>query len=105
MRMARYSASSGPGVLYRIHSPRAIITACPDRRSNTFCLVSTRSIPRKTTVYSSNSCVCLGSCHPGGLCMRAMLTAITAAEHTVGMADVTLSFPRSLDSTITKVLR
>src|SRR5580700_3210699 len=40
--------------------------------------VSTRSVPRRTTVYSSNSGVCLGSVQPAGLSMRAMLTASVA---------------------------
>src|SRR3954453_19830508 len=31
----------------------------------------TRSIPRSTTVYSSNSGVCPGSTQPAGLCIRA----------------------------------
>src|SRR3954454_8503034 len=35
----------------------------------------TRSVPRRTTVYSSNSGVCPGSTQPGGLCMRATETA------------------------------
>src|SRR4051794_2824064 len=35
----------------------------------------TRSVPRSTTVYSSNSGACPGSTQPGGLCMRATETA------------------------------
>src|SRR4051812_17463247 len=34
----------------------------------------TRSIPRSTTVYSSNSGVCPGSTQPAGLCIRATET-------------------------------
>src|ERR1017187_2220866 len=41
-------------------------------------LVSTRSRPRNTTVYSSNSGIWPGSLQPAGLSMRAMLTAAVA---------------------------
>src|SRR5580658_3445463 len=41
-------------------------------------LVSTRSRPRNTTVYSSNSGVWPDSVQPAGLSMRAMLTASVA---------------------------
>ena len=36
--------------------------------------VSTRSVPRSTSVYSSNCGVCPGSTQPGGLVIRATLT-------------------------------
>ena len=72
---AMYSAPSGPGVLYRIHSPRWVMTACPASTSITPSFVSTRSIPRRTIVYSSNCGVCPGSTHPDGLCIRAMLSS------------------------------
>src|SRR5580658_1613802 len=72
---AIYSAPSGPGVLYRTHSPRGAITACPPFTSTTPVFDSTRSAPFKTTVYSSNSGLWPGSLHPEGLCMWAMLTA------------------------------
>jgi hypothetical protein len=38
--------------------------------------VSTISLPSRTTVYSSNSGVCPGSFHPGGLFILAMLTEL-----------------------------
>src|ERR1039457_3730938 len=41
-------------------------------------LVSTRRMPRNTTVYSSKSGVWPGSLQPAGLSMRAMLTASVA---------------------------
>src|ERR1039457_4754201 len=41
-------------------------------------LVSTRRMPRNTTVYSSKSGVWPGSLHAAGLSMRAMLTASVA---------------------------
>src|SRR5580698_4361300 len=74
---AIYSAPSGPGVLYRTHSPRGAITACPAFTSTTPVFDSTRSAPFKTTVYSSNSGLWPGSLHPEGLCMCAMLTAVS----------------------------
>src|SRR5262249_29446291 len=50
---ATYSAPSGPGVLYRTHSPGAVTTACPAYTSRIPASCSTRSIPRNTTVISS----------------------------------------------------
>src|SRR5262245_36464580 len=74
--MATYSAPSGPGELYRTHAPPGAITACPAWTSSVPSRCSTRSIPRSTTVYSSNSGVCPGSTQPEGLCMWATLTAV-----------------------------
>src|SRR5665213_3425327 len=51
------------------------MTACPALTSSTPLFDSTRRVPFKTTVYSSNSGCCPGSLHPDGLCMWAMLTA------------------------------
>ena len=51
------------------------MTASPARTSNVPAFVATRSVPRSTTVYSSNSGLCPGSTHPPGLRMRAMLTS------------------------------
>src|ERR1043166_7601932 len=69
-----YSAPSGPGVEYCTHSPPWAMTACPACTSSAPPRVVTRSDPRSTTVYSSNSGVCPGSTHPLGLCIRATLT-------------------------------
>ena len=74
-QMATYSAPSSPGVEYCTHSPRRTMTASPARTSNVSPFVATRSAPRSTTVYSSNSGVCAGSTHPPGLRMRATLTS------------------------------
>jgi hypothetical protein len=63
---AMYSAPSGPGVLYRIHSPRWVMTACPASTSITPSFVSTRSMPRRTIVYSSKCGICPGSTPAGG---------------------------------------
>src|SRR4051794_35332749 len=51
------------------------MTASPAPTSMTPSRVVTRSEPRSTTVYSSNSGVCPGSTHPLGLFMRATLHA------------------------------
>src|ERR1035441_9360475 len=75
---ARYSAPSGPGVLSRTHSPRCTITACSACTSREPARCSTRSMPRNTSVNSSNSGVWPGSCHPPGLRMCAMLVWVVA---------------------------
>src|SRR5688500_18993925 len=69
-----YSAPSASGLLYRIHSPGEVTTACPARTSSAPPSCSTRSIPRSTTVTSSNSGRWPGSTHPSGDTMRATLT-------------------------------
>src|SRR3954452_8510894 len=51
------------------------MTASPAPTSITPSRVVTRSEPRRTTVYSSNSGVCPGSTHPLGLFIRATLHA------------------------------
>src|SRR3954469_11708452 len=51
------------------------MTASPAPTSITPSCVVTRSEPRRTTVYSSNSGVCPGSTHPLGLFIRATLHA------------------------------
>src|SRR3954447_21111078 len=51
------------------------MTASPAPTSITLSRVVTRSEPRRTTVYSSNSGVCPGSTHPLGLFIRATLHA------------------------------
>src|SRR5271170_3108475 len=63
--MATYSAPSG--VLYRTHSPRRAITACPAATLISPVSCSTRNVPLITTVYSSKSGRCPGSDHPAGL--------------------------------------
>src|SRR5579863_6441788 len=72
---AMYSAPSGSGVPYWTHSPRCVMIACPGRTSSVPSRVATRSMPARTSVYSSNSGVCPGSTQPPGLFMRAMLAA------------------------------
>ena len=52
---ATYSAPSAFGVEYCTHSPFGQITACPARISVKPSRVVTRSMPRSTIVYSSNS--------------------------------------------------
>src|SRR5262245_48072529 len=52
------------------------MTACPAWTSSTPPRCSTRSMPRSTTVYSSNAGVCPGSTQPDGLRMCATLTAV-----------------------------
>src|SRR5260221_8753796 len=54
------------------------MTACPAVTCTSPDLCSTRSVPRKTTVYSSNSGVWPGSSHPSGLCMWATLMPTVA---------------------------
>src|SRR5216683_2655925 len=70
-----YSAPCEEGVLYWTQVPRGAMTACPACTSSWPSVVVTRSIPKRTTVYSSNSGVCPGSIHPDGLRIRATLTA------------------------------
>src|SRR6202167_5357654 len=48
--------------------------ACPAATSSSPDLWCTRSVPRKTTVYSSKSGVCPGSSQPSGLRIWATLT-------------------------------
>src|SRR3954467_15387994 len=72
---AMYSAPSAPGVEYCTHSPLCVMTASPAPTSSTPSRVVTRSEPRRTTVYSSNSGVCPGSTQPPGLFIRATLHA------------------------------
>src|SRR5438105_4961832 len=69
-----YSAPCGEGVLYCTHSPRGTMTASPARTSSCPSRVLTRSIPARTSVYSSNSGVCPGSTHPDGLRILATLS-------------------------------
>src|ERR1700722_20970069 len=53
------------------------MTAWPAFTSRTPLFVSTRRAPFKTTVYSSNSGCWPGSLQPDGLCIWAMLTAVS----------------------------
>src|SRR5437763_10715895 len=73
---AMYSAPAAPGVEYCTHSPLCAMTASPAPTSIAPSRVVTRSDPRRTTVYSSNSGVCPGSTHPLGLFIRATLHAV-----------------------------
>jgi hypothetical protein len=61
MHTATYSAPAASSVPWRIHSPVGVTTARPSRTSRIPPSYSTRSIPRSTTVISSNSGRCPGS--------------------------------------------
>src|SRR6185437_5713353 len=72
-QIATYSAPSF--VLYRIRSPARVTMACPAATSSTPPSCSICTLPRSTSVNSSNSGVWNGSVQPPGASMRAIDTA------------------------------